>query len=113
MTPKTDAGDLAKLSLLFTNYLNGNVSDVVATGNNAVYGADGDKIGWLSTGLAGLALHVPFKAPEPINPIKSVDIGTLGLTFTEATAWTPAVLSNSVIATIGPFFLDNSELAAD
>ncbi|KAF8070285.1 hypothetical protein FPV67DRAFT_1755106 [Lyophyllum atratum] len=76
---KTDPSDLAALSELFTNYLNGDSSPVIAT--------------W-----PALALAVPFKAFSPIDPIRSITISNLDLQFDQNSPWTPNAESNSVQA---------------
>lgn len=88
------------MSKLFTNYINGVASDVIAQGDNAVYGDNGQQISWLTQGLQSLVLHVPFKPEAPLNPIKTITIGTLNLDFTAEQAWAPRVTSNSVQATL-------------
>ncbi|KAG6857277.1 hypothetical protein H0H87_007110 [Tephrocybe sp. NHM501043] len=92
-TPET----LAVVSELFTNYLNGESSPVIATGVSTLQ-SDNSSISWLSKGLQSLALNVPFKSFNEINPIRSITIGNLGLDFDENAPWTPGAESNSVQA---------------
>ncbi|KAG5646292.1 hypothetical protein DXG03_003889 [Asterophora parasitica] len=96
---KTKPSDLAALSQLFTNYLNGESSPVVATGQSTLQN-DNSTISWLSQGLQSLKLDVPFKAFTAIDPIRSVTIGNLGLQFNEKSPWTPDAESDSVQATL-------------
>lgn len=62
------------------------------------------QISWLSQALQSLVLEVPFKPKAPLNPIRTINIGELGLAFTEATEWAPGAASNSVHATLGAGF---------
>lgn len=87
------------MSDLFTNYLNGELLPVVAQGLSTLQ-SDNTTISWLSQGIQSLALNVPFKSPEAINPIQSIDISFLNLTFTEETAWNPVASSNEVQAAL-------------
>lgn len=99
MIPQSGAQNLSQISQLFTNYINGDNSPVMATGLSTVQ-SDGTEIAWLSTALQSLVLNVPFKPQTPINPIRAINIGDLGLTFNQATQWSPAAVSNSVHATL-------------
>ncbi|KAG6854052.1 hypothetical protein C0991_011030 [Blastosporella zonata] len=99
LKPQTTPEDLALVSELFTNYLNGESSPVIATGVSTLQ-SDNSTISWLSQGLQSLALNVPFKSFNAINPIQSIDIGNLGLKFDENASWTPSADSNSVQAAL-------------
>ncbi|GLB37240.1 putative protein of unknown function (DUF3712) [Lyophyllum shimeji] len=94
---QTDPSSLAALSELFTNYLNGDNSPVVAAGQSTVQ-PDNSTVSWLSQGLQSLALNVPFKSFTPIDPIRSITMGDLALQFHENSPWTPNAESNSVQA---------------
>ncbi|KAG5653629.1 hypothetical protein H0H81_011855 [Sphagnurus paluster] len=94
---KTNPSDLAALSQLFTNYLNGDSSPVIATGQSTLQ-SDNTAISWLSDGLKSLSLTVPFKAYQPIDPIRSINIGYLGLQFDQNSPWSPSADSNAVQA---------------
>lgn len=87
------------VSELFTNYLNGISSPVIATGKSTLQ-TDGSTISWLSAGLQALSLNVPFKAEEAINPIRTITIGDLGLGFNDQSPWTPSAESNTVQASL-------------
>lgn len=97
LVPHTDAEELKQMGELFTTYLNGEAAPVVAKGVSTKQ-ADGTDITWLSQGLQSLVIDVPFKAPEAVDPIRSIDIGYLNLNFTPETAWSPATSSNAVNA---------------
>lgn len=93
----TDSHELGVISTLFTNYMNGDESPVIATGQSTLQ-SDGSPISWLSSGLQALRLTVPFKSPNAINPINSITIGELGLDFNAQNPWSPIAQSNSVTA---------------
>ncbi|KAH0589321.1 hypothetical protein H2248_005083 [Termitomyces sp. 'cryptogamus'] len=99
MKRQTDSGNLAVISELFTNYLNGESSPVIAMGQSTLQN-DNSSISWLSEGLQSLRLNVPFKASNAIHPIRNINIGYLGLEFDEDSPWTPGVKSNSVQAAL-------------
>jgi len=102
LVPARDSADLAKVSTLFTNYINGDVSTVIATGQSTLQN-DGSVIQWLSDGLQVLRLQAPFKSFIPINPIPAIDIGNMELIFSPETPWTPRVASSSVRASLSTF----------
>ncbi|KAF9047294.1 hypothetical protein BJ165DRAFT_1464966 [Panaeolus papilionaceus] len=99
LEPHTSASDLVVISELFTNYLNGDSSPVIAKGQSTLQ-PDGVAISWLSQGLQDLSLNVPFKAPGTIAPIKTITIGELALQFDEQQPWAPQAESNSVQASL-------------
>ncbi|KAG1742190.1 hypothetical protein EDB19DRAFT_1702736 [Suillus lakei] len=99
LVPQTTPANLAAVSQLFTNYINFESSPVIAAGKSTLQ-PDGSQISWLSQGLESLQLTVPFKSTTPINPIRSIQIGSMALGFTPETAWTPQADSNSVHATM-------------
>jgi len=102
LEPVQDSADLAKVSTLFTNYINGDVSTVIATGQSTLQN-DGSVIQWLSDGLEALKLQVPLKSSVPIKPISAVAIGNMTLNFSPETPWTPRVASSSVRASLSTF----------
>ncbi|KAI9442265.1 hypothetical protein H4582DRAFT_1809416 [Lactarius indigo] len=89
--------ELVAVGRLFTQYINGDTSPVVAQGVSTLQN-DNTSIFWLSEGLRALRLNVPFKSPTPINPIRSINIGDLSLAFSEAQPWAPVANSHSVQA---------------
>ncbi|KAF9245017.1 hypothetical protein BU15DRAFT_85819 [Melanogaster broomeanus] len=99
LVPQTTPSNLAVISQLFTNYINSESSPVIAAGKSTLQ-TDGTSISWLSQGLQSLELTVPFQSLTPINPIRSIEIGSLALTFTPETAWAPRTDSNSVYASM-------------
>ncbi len=104
LVPHNDnATELDLLGKLFTGYINGQTLPTQARGVS-VRQANGDNIGWLSSGISALELAVPLKAPEPINPIKSISIGSLALVYTPETAYNPTAFSSALSAVLGlPF----------
>ncbi|KAJ4468227.1 hypothetical protein J3R30DRAFT_3715154 [Lentinula aciculospora] len=100
LIPQTGNNNLTVVSELFTNYLNGESSDVIATGKSTLQ-TDGTAISWLSQGLEALQLHVPFVSLSgAISPIKSINIGDLALAFSEETPWAPSARSQTVQASL-------------
>ncbi|EIW52711.1 uncharacterized protein TRAVEDRAFT_134842 [Trametes versicolor FP-101664 SS1] len=97
LVPQTDPSALTSISQLFTQYLNGEQSDVIARGQSSIQN-DGSAVSWLSVGLTALDLHVPFKAAQAINPIKSISIGDMALAFSPQAPWDPVANSRTVQA---------------
>ncbi|KII92866.1 hypothetical protein PLICRDRAFT_102438 [Plicaturopsis crispa FD-325 SS-3] len=97
LVPQTSTKGLADVSQLFTNYINSDVTPVLATGQSTLQN-DGSAVSWLSQGLKSLTLSVPFTSPSPINPIQSINIGYLTLGFAAETPWQPSIASDAVQA---------------
>jgi hypothetical protein len=91
--------ELSVIGQLFTQYINSDTSPVIAQGVSTLQN-DNTNISWLSEGVQALRLDVPFKSPTPINPIQSIDIGSLSLAFSEAQPWAPVANSRSVHASM-------------
>ena len=107
------ANDLASVSQLFTSYLNGESSPVIATGQSALLPPDNTTISWLTKGIKALSLNVPFKNPDesgPLGPIKSISIGSMALAFNESDPWAPVANSDSVQAFMRASFPSSSPL---
>ncbi|KAI0686332.1 hypothetical protein BC835DRAFT_1523137 [Cytidiella melzeri] len=93
--------ELASLSKLFTAYLNGDNSPVVASGRSTLLPPENQLISWLSKGITALKLDVPFKNPDvngPLGPIKSISIGDMALVFNENDPWAPLSSTKTVQA---------------
>jgi len=71
----------------------------MATGQSTLQ-SDNTTVSWLSQGLQSLILTVPFKAFTPIDPIRTIAIGNLGLTFDRDLPWNPSAESNTVQASL-------------
>ena len=115
LVPQYGTQNLSEISQLFTNYINGDNSPVIASGLSTVQN-DGTEISWLTIALQALRLTVPFKPLAPLNPIRTINIDELGLGFTPDTAWTPSAESNSVHASLElpfGFSLSISEIEND
>ena len=97
LVPQNGSDNLAKVSQLFTGFLNSDRPTVVAKGR-ATFQDGGSEVSWLSAGVASLELQVPFSVPEPINPIRRISIGDMALAFSEQNAWAPIVSSRSLQA---------------
>lgn len=91
------ASELAIVSELFTAYINGDTSPVIAQGLSTLQ-PDNSTISWLSTGIQALKLTVPFKSPIPINPIRGITIGDLALAYSAAQPWSPVANSHTIQA---------------
>ncbi|KAM5540830.1 hypothetical protein V8D89_005474 [Ganoderma adspersum] len=106
LVPQNGSDSLAKVSQLFTEFLNSGRPTVVAKGRSASQDG-GSEVSWLSAGVASLELQVPFSSPEPINPIRRISIGDMALAFSEQNAWAPMVSSRSLQADLElPFGFD-------
>ena len=95
---------LNTLGELFTQYINGEVSDTVAVGTNVV-ATSGNTPKWLGEGIKALSIPVPFKSPVPIHPIKSITIKQFNLSYyDDSDAYSPTASSDSLSAVLGlPF----------
>lgn len=105
MIPYTDnATALAKLSIVFSNYLSGIVTPVSAQGLTVTL-PGGLTPAWLAAGVKALVLNVPLvSATGPIRPITGITIEQLSLGFTPATSWSPTANSSFTSATFAlPF----------
>lgn len=100
LVPHNSSTELATVSTLFTSYLNGETSPVVAVGQSAKQ-SDGSLVSWLTAGVQALQLNVPFKNPDsngPLGPIKSISIGDMSLAFSESNPWAPVANTKTVQA---------------
>lgn len=106
MIPYTnDSVALAKLSTVFSTYLNGGISSVKARGLSATL-PNGESIAWLSKGIQALVLDVALASVTgPISPITGIELRKLTLAFdSKATSYSPQANSSDVSATFAlPF----------
>lgn len=97
------------LSELFSTFMNGDASPVVAVGSYIEL-TDGTRPGWLNRAVQKLQLHLPFQSPSgPLSPIKSITVGSFALSFPSdpAESYAPLASSNSTSASFGlPFGID-------
>jgi hypothetical protein len=96
-----DSHALSVLGTVFSAYISGDSTPVTAVGVYTRQPGTGENIGWLNAGIEALRIGVPLKAPTPINPIKSIDIGYMNLTFSEAEEWAPITNTNNITAELG------------
>ncbi|KAI1301122.1 hypothetical protein EDD11_005812 [Mortierella claussenii] len=97
MMPQTTPEGLATVSALFSAYIAGQSSETSAKGVSVL--PDGvNEVGWLSTGLKSMTLKVPLQAPAPLNIIKSIALGPMGMNWTNADAYAPMANSPGVVA---------------
>ncbi|KAL8277420.1 hypothetical protein RQP46_010142 [Phenoliferia psychrophenolica] len=110
---QTDEASLAKLSTLFSLYLNGETLPVEARGISVSL-ANGEVVAWLQTGIEALVLDVALTSPTGrISPIQSITIEALSLAFDTSTPYAPTANSSQVSAMFGlpfGFSLDIIEL---
>ncbi|KAF8958995.1 hypothetical protein BGZ46_001857 [Entomortierella lignicola] len=97
MTPQTTPEGLATVSSLFSAYIAGLASETTARGVSVL--PDGvNEVSWLSTGLKSMTLKVPLQAPAPLNVIKSISLGPMGMNWTNADSYAPLANSPGVVA---------------
>ncbi|KAK3824794.1 MAG: hypothetical protein J3Q66DRAFT_419504 [Benniella sp.] len=71
--------------------------DTIATGFEVK--PDGvNSVEWLSAAVKNLKLTVPLQSPQPLQLIKALNLGALGLVFTPETAYQPTTTSTGVVA---------------
>ncbi|PWN24968.1 hypothetical protein BDZ90DRAFT_262821 [Jaminaea rosea] len=95
--------ELDLLGELFTGYINGEAVPVEARGISTRL-ANGQTVGWLSTGIQALVVNVPLQTPIPIDPIKGITIDYLSLIYSEQNPYNPTTFSQALRGSIGlPF----------
>jgi len=97
MEPQTTPEGLAKVSNLFSAFIAGNASDTTAKGV-AVLPNGVDRVSWLSAGLEAMVLNVKLQSPVPLNIIRSIELGPMGMNWTNTDAYAPLATSPQVIA---------------
>ena len=95
---------LSILGNIFTQYINYEITPTVAVGRNVTL-PDGNGASWLAEGIKVLRINVPFQAPEPIHPIKSILIKRFNLTYgPHSNAYGPDASSDALSAELAlPF----------
>ncbi|KAG0210313.1 hypothetical protein BGX28_009469 [Mortierella sp. GBA30] len=97
MSPQTSPEALATVSGLFSSYIAGLPSETTARGVSVL--PDGvNEVGWLSAGLKSMILKVPLQAPAPLNIIKSISLGPMGMNWTNSDSYAPLANSPGVVA---------------
>lgn len=98
-----DTHALDVLGQVFSSYVSDETYPVRAVGLYTRQ-SNGDTISWLTQGVEALTLTVPLKSPTPLNPIQSIDIGYLNLSFTEQDMWAPQTNTDKITAMLAlPF----------
>ncbi|KAK3829395.1 MAG: hypothetical protein J3Q66DRAFT_435774 [Benniella sp.] len=97
MTPQTTPEGLNTVSALFSAYIAGLSSETTAKGVSVL--PDGvNEVSWLSVGLKSMTLKVPLQTPTPLNIIKSITLGPMGMNWTNADSYAPLASSPEVLA---------------
>ncbi|KAF9915160.1 hypothetical protein BX616_006784 [Lobosporangium transversale] len=97
LIPQTTPEGLADTSEMMSRYIANVVTDTIATGYEVK--PDGvNSVDWLSTAVKNLKLTVPLQSPQPLQLIKALNLGALGLVFTPPTAYEPITTSTGVLA---------------
>ncbi|KAF9956028.1 hypothetical protein BGZ70_010053 [Mortierella alpina] len=97
LIPQTTPEGLAAASEMMSRYIGNVVTDTIATGFDVK--PDGvTSVEWLSTAVKNLKLTVPLQSPAPLQLIKALNLGALGLVFTPPTAYSPTTTSTGVLA---------------
>ncbi|OZJ03376.1 hypothetical protein BZG36_04495 [Bifiguratus adelaidae] len=89
--------DTTAVNQLFSNYVSGKTSNTTATGVSAA--PDGvHPVTWLSEGFQAVHLTAPLAAPQGLQLITGLNIGSMALAFTPQTAYSPQTSANNVVA---------------
>ncbi|KAG0340010.1 hypothetical protein BG000_000865 [Podila horticola] len=100
LIPQTTPEGLATTSEMMSRYCSNLATDTIATGFDVK--PDGaTSLGWLAAAVKNLKLTVPLQSPTPLQLIKALNLGALGLAFTPPTAYQPVTTSTGVIANYG------------
>ncbi|KAF9975258.1 hypothetical protein BGZ73_001149 [Actinomortierella ambigua] len=96
LVPQTTPEGLAATSELMSRYIANVVTDTIATGYEVT--PKNGAVSWLSSAIKNLKLTVPLQSPAPLQLIKALNLGALGLVFTPPTAYSPLTTSTGVTA---------------
>jgi hypothetical protein len=97
LVPHNDTASLDKVSVLFSNYISGKLSNTTAVGLTCA--PDGvNPIGWLSEGFKTVTLNVGLTAGSPLKIINGVSMGFLDLKFDSANPYSPVANAPQVTA---------------
>ena len=88
LVPQTTPEGLAITSEMMSRYIANVMTETIATGFEVK--PDGvNSVEWLSAAVKNLKLTVPLQTPQPLQLIKALNLGALGLVFTPDTAYQP------------------------
>ncbi|KAK3824793.1 MAG: hypothetical protein J3Q66DRAFT_326052, partial [Benniella sp.] len=97
LVPQTTPEGLAITSEMMSRYIANVMTETIATGFEVK--PDGvNSVEWLSAAVKNLKLTVPLQSPQPLQLIKALNLGALGLVFTPETAYQPTTTSTGVVA---------------
>ncbi|KAI8356040.1 hypothetical protein B0O80DRAFT_385209 [Mortierella sp. GBAus27b] len=97
MVPQTTPEGIQTVSNLFSAYIAGLSSETTAKGVSVL--PDGvNEVSWLSIGLKSMTLKVPLQTPTPLNIIKGITLGPMGMNWTGTDAYAPLASSPNVVA---------------
>ncbi|GJJ70154.1 hypothetical protein EMPS_02503 [Entomortierella parvispora] len=97
LIPQNTPEGLAVTSEMMSRYIGNVVTNTTATGFEVK--PDGvNSLEWLSAAVKNLKLNVPLQSPAPLQLIKGLNLGALGLVFTPPTAYEPVTTSTGVLA---------------
>ena len=97
LIPQNTTEGLAVTSEMMSRYIGNELTNTTATGVEVK--PDGvNALGWLSDAVKSLKLTVPLQSPVPLQLIKALNLGALGLVFTPPTAYEPVTTSTGVLA---------------
>ncbi|KAF9372915.1 hypothetical protein CPC16_002128, partial [Podila verticillata] len=100
LIPQSTPEGLATTSEMMSRYCSNLATDTIATGFDVK--PDGaTSLGWLAAAVKNLKLTVPLQSPTPLQLIKALNLGALGLSFTPQTAYQPVTTSTGVVANYG------------
>ncbi|KAF9164889.1 hypothetical protein BGX21_011130 [Mortierella sp. AD011] len=97
LIPQNTTQGLADVSEMMSRYIGNAVTDTNAIGYDVK--PDGvNTLDWLSAAVKNLNLTIPLQSPTPLQLIKALNLGALGLVFTPETAYDPLTTSTGVLA---------------
>ncbi|KAF9344852.1 hypothetical protein BGX26_003824, partial [Mortierella sp. AD094] len=97
LIPQNTTQSLADVSEMMSRYIGNVVTNTNATGYDVK--PDGvNSLGWLAAAVKNLSLTVPLQSPAPLQLIKFLNLGALGLVFTPESAYQPLTTSTGVLA---------------
>ncbi|KAF9995184.1 hypothetical protein BGZ79_011136 [Entomortierella chlamydospora] len=97
LIPQNTTQGLADVSEMMSRYIGNAVTDTNAIGYDVK--PDGvNTLDWLSAAVKNLNLTIPLQSPTPLQLIRALNLGALGLVFTPETAYDPLTTSTGVLA---------------